>query len=312
MIILFSEQNLNQYKIFYTVALTGNISHAAEKLYISQPAISKAVSKLEENMNTRLFLRNHRGVILTNEGKILFEQLKIAFDAIKIGEERIKKINELGIGQIKIGASTTLAKYMLIPYLKKFAEQFPHIKIVIECQSSSRTAKLLDENEIDIALMVKPELNYNFNFYPVKEIEYIFVAAQPYLDNLHMREDLSALTAKEKELNLFKSANLMLLDEENITRQYVDTYFNDNNIEFTHLLEVSNMDLIIEFARIGLGMACVIKEFVHDDLANGKISEIPLLTPIPKKSVGFAYSQKIPLSSSAEKFVQFYETFSQV
>src|SRR5690554_564742 len=113
---MLSEQNLNQYKIFYTVAKFSNISHAAEELYISQPAISKAISKLEGNMNTKLFIRNHRGVIMTNEGEILFEHLKTTFDAIHIGEERIKKINDLGIGQIKIGASTTLSKYLLLPH----------------------------------------------------------------------------------------------------------------------------------------------------------------------------------------------------
>lgn len=305
---MLSDQNLNQYKIFYTVAKLGNISHAAEKLYISQPAISKAISKLEENIDAKLFIRNHRGVTMTDEGAILFEHLITAFNAIHIGEERIKKINELGIGQIKIGASTTLSKYMLLPYLKEFVTKFPHIKIIIECRSSTHTTKLLDENSIDIGLIVKPEVMRNFDFYAVGEIEYIFVATNAYLENLHLREGKENLSTKELELNLFKSANLMLLDEENITRQYVDSYLKENNIEITHVLQVSNMDLLIEFAKIGLGVACVIKEFVLDDLKSGKITEIPLVTPIQKKEVGYAYSNNMPLTASMEKFVNFYKS----
>ena len=305
---MLSDQNLNQYKIFYTVARLGNISHAAEELYISQPAISKAISKLEENMDAKLFIRNHRGVTMTNEGTILFEHLKTAFDAIHIGEERIKKINELGIGQIKIGASTTLSRYLLLPHLKEFITKFPHIKIIIECRSSTHTTKLLDENSIDIGLIVKPKGTHNFDFYTIGEIEYIFVATDTYLENLHLREGQENLSTKELELNLFKCANLMLLDGENITRQYVDSYLKENNIEITHVLEVSNMDLLIEFAKIGLGVACVIKEFVLDDLKSGKITEIPLVTPIQKKEVGYAYSNNMPLTASMEKFVNFYKS----
>lgn len=296
------EQNLNQYKIFYSVAQFGNISHAAEKLYISQPAISKAITKLEENLNTTLFTRNPRGVILTNEGKILYEQLKIAFDAINIGEEKINNINKLGIGHIKIGASATLSKYILLSYLKGFIEKYPHIKISIECQSSNLTLKLLESNKIDIALIVKPETDRNIEFSPVGKYEDIFIATQTYLDNLHMREN-NLDDENNFEQNLFKNANLMLLDEENVTRMYVDSYFKSNDIEVNHVLEVNNMDLLIEFARIGLGVACVIKEFVFDELKNKSVVEIPLQKRFDKRTIGFAYHKNAELSNSVKSFV---------
>ena len=71
-------QNLSQYKIFYEVAKAGNISKAAKELYISQPAISKAISKLEESLGIKLFSRNSRGVQLTREGAILFQHVNTA------------------------------------------------------------------------------------------------------------------------------------------------------------------------------------------------------------------------------------------
>ncbi|MFA5659141.1 MAG: LysR family transcriptional regulator, partial [Oscillospiraceae bacterium] len=172
--------NLNQYRIFYTVAKVGNISHAAENLYISQPAISKAVSKLEEELKTSLFVRKSRGVTLTEEGRILYEHLNTAFDAIFAGEEKIRQINTLGIGQLKIGASATLCKYVLLPYLKGFIEKFPHIKISIECQSTYHTLKLLEGGRIDIALVVKPSDEKKINFFKAGEVSDIFAATKSY------------------------------------------------------------------------------------------------------------------------------------
>ena len=79
------EQHLSQYRIFYAVAKTGNISKAAKELFISQPAISKAISKLEESLGLPLFTRNSRGVQLTVEGQVLFSLVSNAFDTLNRG-----------------------------------------------------------------------------------------------------------------------------------------------------------------------------------------------------------------------------------
>lgn len=304
------EQNLSQYRIFYIVAKLGNISHAANELYISQPAISKAISKLEDSLNATLFNRFSRGVTLTAEGIILFEHLKTAFDAIMLGEESLKKINVLGIGHLRIGASTTLCKYLLLPFLKGFIEKNPHIKITIECQSTFHTLKLLDENKIDIALAVKPDAPKNIDFYSIGEFEDVFVSTSSYLENLNLRENINLEENKSEEefdYELFKTANLMLLDKGNVTRLYVDNYLKMNHYEINHILEVNNMDLLIEFARISLGVACVIKEFVSEDLKCGKLIEIPLSIPINKRTVGFAYSKNVPPTNSMKSFMDFVQ-----
>ena len=137
------EQSLSSYRIFYVVALEGNISRAAERLFISQPAISRSIRKLEDSLETTLFLRSSRGVVLTEEGKILFDHVKEAFDAIQLGEEQIHKVHTLGMGHLRIGTSTTLCKYLLLPYLKPFIQTYPHVQISISCQSTAQTLQLL-------------------------------------------------------------------------------------------------------------------------------------------------------------------------
>lgn len=295
------ESNLSLYRIFHTVAKQGNISRAAKELYISQPAISKAISKLEQNLNVTLFFRNSRGVTLTEEGKLLFDSTTTAFHALEQGEENITKMNELGIGHIRIGVSTTLCKYLLLPYLKEFIQRYPHIKITIDCESTIHTIKALEEGLIDIGLIVKASNMKSLDFYSIREIEDIFVTTKTYLDNLKLRET-------NDHTDIFSSSNLMLLDEENITRMYINEYFKNNGIETKQILEISNMDLLIEFAKISLGVACVIKDFILEDLAQGNLIEVPLKVKVPKRQVGFAYSTHGYHSESVQKFIQFYQT----
>ncbi len=294
------ESNLSLYRIFHTVATHGNISKAAKELYISQPAISKAISKLEENLQVTLFIRSSRGVTLTEEGQLLFKHTATAFLAISQGEETIKQMNDLGIGHIRIGVSTTLCKYLLLPYLKHFIEKYPHIKITIECQSTFHTLKALEDGAIDIGLIGQTDHMKELDFHPIQEIEDIFVATNMYLDNLKVREG-----ADQKDI--FSTANLMLLDKENITRVYIDDYFKKNEIETNQILEISNMDLLIEFAKISLGVACVIKEFVLDDIKKGSLTQLPLDVSVPKRQVGFVYSTHGYLSDSVHKFIDFYK-----
>ena len=104
------DQNLSQYRIFYAVAKAGNISRAAKELYISQPAISKSISKLEDSLNTVLFTRNSRGVQLTDEGQVLFEHTRDAFEELAKGEQELKRIREFNMGHIRIGVSMAKMK----------------------------------------------------------------------------------------------------------------------------------------------------------------------------------------------------------
>ncbi|MDO5559517.1 MAG: LysR family transcriptional regulator [Oscillospiraceae bacterium] len=304
---MISNLNLNQYKIFYCVASTGNISRASELLYISQPAISKSVSKLEENLGTVLFMRNHRGVILTEEGKILYDSLKTAFSSIDYAESRIKQNSLLEIGNIRISASATLCRYILIPYLNEFVKKYPHIKITIECQSSVGVITALEKNTIDIGLAVRPQHGKSIDFFSLGEIEDIFVASQAYIDNLKLRENTGELLTARSQTEIFSKANLMMLDKMNLTRKHVDSYLNENKIEATHAIEIDNMELLVEFAKIGLGIGCVIKEFIEPDIINGSLIQIPLMKPVPKREIGFIHMNNTTLNSSARKFIDFYK-----
>ncbi len=317
------EQNLNLYHIFVTVARCRNISGAARELYISQPAISKAISRLEQNLNTTLFLRSSRGVKLTEAGELLYRQVESAFHAISQGEAQLKKIHELGIGHLSIGVSTTLCKYVLLPYLSRFTRENPHIQISISCQSTYQTMQALEDGAVDVGLIGENDRLDRLTFHPILEIEDIFVCTSRYLDNLHKR-----ITPSEKKdpayrgqihdvkasdpishssVEILQNSTLMMLDKENITRQYVDKYLTLEEITPAQTLEATSMDLLIDFARIDLGIACVIRNFVQEELSSGKLLRLPMPLSIPPRNIGFARLKGISPYPCVRKFLDFCE-----
>ena len=300
------EQNLSTYRIFYVTATEKNISRAAKKLYISQPAVSKAITKLELNLGTMLFKRSHKGVTLTAEGQILYEKIALAFTYINDAEKQLKKINELGMGQIRFGVSTTLCKYVLLPYLRNFIRENPHIRISVVCQSTFQTIKLLEEEKIDIGLIGKPDIDKEYlkklSFRSLGDIEDVFVTTKAYLDNLKQRES-------ETDLNhIYESSTFILLDKENMTRQYIDHAFLEHHIEPDQIIEVTTMDLLIDFVKTGLGIACVIKDFVKEDIENGTLIQVPFQPAIPKRTIGFAYTNHLSVTDATQKFIDFIKT----
>ena len=293
------ENNLNLYYIFYTVALHKNISGAAKELYISQPAISKAISKLEQSLDVILFHRSSRGVTLTMEGELLFTQVQTAFSAIRHGEEQLKKVNELGISQISIGVSITLCKYVLLPYLQQFVKGNPHIKVTITCHPTMETLRDIDNSVTDIGVVGIPSLPNGLTYIPFREIQDTFVTTDRYLENLKIRvgNDRKAI---------LNNATFMMLNKENISRKYVDMYLSSHQITMDNIIEINTMDLLIELAKIDLGIACVIKDFVKDELDDHSLTEVSLGRAIPKRKLGLVYKDDTIMTDAMKKFISYF------
>ena len=280
------EQHLAQYRIFFEVAKAGSISKAAKLLYISQPAISKSILRLEENLEIALFTRTSKGVSLTPEGQIFYEYLQNAFSAIEAGEIHLAKIKQFNIGKITIGTSNTLCKYILLPYLNKFMKENPHTMVSIFTQSSDRTSLLLSENKIDIGLVAKPAKTQSMSYINIMEIHDIFVATPAYLNSLKHIFD--------KGFNPLRDGNIMLLDKNNATRRFIDNCIEGSKLHLNQSIETGNMELLIEFAKTGIGIACVIKEFIQKELEEGTLVEIemPPDLHIPKREIVVLYDEK--------------------
>lgn len=288
---------LNLYHIFYTVAQCGNISAAARKLYISQPAVSKSISRLEESFASPLLIRSSRGVTLTENGELLYKHLETAFQAIRQGEEMISRNDLLGAGSLSIGVSTTLCKYVLLPYLQDYIAANPYVKISLSCQSTYETIASLENGTLELGLVGESERleSSHLNFLPIQEIHDIFVCSPEYLSKLQNQTDSSG--------DLLSNGTFLLLNKNNVTRQYMDKHMLLQSITMEHQIEVTTMDLLIDFARIGLGIACVIGEFVQEELKNGSLVECSIREPIPSRLIGFAYPRSARPTAAMNAFL---------
>lgn len=274
---------LNLYHIFYITARHGNISSASKELYISQPAVSKSISRLEESLGVTLFQRSSRGVVLTPEGELLYRQVGDAFQSIAFGEEQLRRRVKLGLGQISFGASSTLCKYVLLPCLQTFTQENPHTRISISCQATNQTIQALQNGSLDLGLIGEPEASAGLSFFPVMEITDEFVTTKRYLSRLEERTGL-----RMDQAGLAEHATFLMLDRDNLTRQYIDRYLNGEGLVLKQILEATSMDLLVEFARIDLGIACVIRNFIKKELESMELIPVPFRSPIIPRKIGFA------------------------
>jgi len=288
------EHSLASYRAFYETAVEGNISKAASKLGVTQPAISKAVNKLEQSFQTKLFNRTQRGVTLTPEGDVLFEHLRIAFYDIEQGEEELKHLRDYALGHLKIGSSSTLDRFILMPYLKGFFDLYPYVKLTIEDTSSSVTLNSIVNRKLDIGAVVLAKPDPAITFVKTMDVEDIFVCTPLYMKYLQ--------EVYGPDTNVFDTANIMLLSQGHMTRKHIDDYLRASGITPKRLLEFPTMDLLIDMAKINIGVSAVIREFVATDIKQGKLIEIPLKNKIPRRQAGFAYLES-NTNPSLQKFL---------
>lgn len=286
---------LELYRVFDKVAKCKSFSKAARELYMTQPAVSQAIMQLEDELKIRLFTRTPRGVILTNEGKMLFEYTNSAISLLDAGEKKIKESRDLKEGELKIGVSDTISRYYLLPYLEKFHKSYPNIKLKIINRTTVELCNLIKSGEIDIGICNLPIKDNSLDIEKCKDIHDIFVLGERY----------KSLISKAITYEEIIKYPLIFLDNRSRSRQYVEDYLFSKGIKISPEIELGSHDLLLEFAKIGLGLACVVKEFSEDYLLNGSLYEVNLVEDIPKRSIGICSLKGVSLSPSSEKFMEY-------
>ncbi len=286
---------LELYRIFDKVAKCESFSKAAKELYMTQPAISQAIMQLEDELKIRLFTRTPRGVILTNEGKMLLEYTNSAISLLDTGEKKIKESRDLKEGELKIGVSDTISRYYLLPYVEKFHKSYPNIKLKIINRTTEELCNLIKSGEIDIGICNLPIKDNSLNIRKCKDIQDVFVFGEKY-------KDMISEPITYEELTKYP---LIFLDNRSRSRQYVEGYLFSKGIKINPEIELGSHDLLLEFAKIGLGLACVVREFSEDYLFKGILHEVNLVEDIPKRGIGICSLKGVSLSPSSEKFVEY-------
>ena len=286
--------NYELYKVFYQVAVDLSFSKAAEKLFISQSAVSQNIKNLEKELETKLFIRSTKNVQLTEAGKILFEHIEPAFNLIENGEKSIKEINALKRGEIHIGANDTISKDYLLPYLKKFHQLYPEIQIQITNRTSSTCIELLKQNKVDLIIsnLPNPKITDQMEFKEIFSFNDIFIAS----------DEFKQLRRRKISLEDLKNYPLLMLEAKTTTRKFLEKSLTEMGINIEAAVELGSVDLLIEMTKIGLGIAFVPEYCLN--LKKEEIFELKTKEKLPARKLAVVKNKNIPLSNAAEKFLQ--------
>ena len=289
---------IEQYRIFNVVANSQSFSKAAESLFMTQSAVSQAIKQLETSINMPLFKRTAKGVKLTEAGNILYKYTSSAMELLETGLLRLESLKTLDDGELKIGASDTISSYFLLPRLEMFHKLYPNIKIKIINRVTSETIDLLKNGKIDIAFGNLPIKDDSIEIVECMTVHDTFVAGNDYLEykeKVFTRQDISKLP-------------LILLEGKSNSRKYVDKVFLKSGQVLTASVELGAHELLLQLAKINLGISCVVKEFSEEYLKNGSVFELKQKNPIPERAIGYCYSKNLHLTPSMKEFITFLNT----
>ncbi len=283
---------LDYYRVFYETARYGSFSMAAEKLYVSQSAISQCIHQLEQDLNTQLFARSRKGVTLTEEGKMLFPKVESAMKAIDQGETLLAQLHHLHSGSLVIAAGDTVTAHYLLPYLEAFHTAYPEIRIEMANSYSSNLIQYVKEGKAELAFVNMPLEDSELSIEPCLEIHDVFVCGNDF--------DTKKIYTWEEMSNL----PLILLEHNSTSRRYIENQFKNKNITLSPKIEIAVHDLLIRFASIHLGVSCVVEEFAKESLEQGIIKKMNITPPITPRCIGCAYLKHNPLSIAAQTFLE--------
>lgn len=284
------------YRIFYTVAKNQNITKAAEELNISQPAISKSIKNLEEQLKGQLFIRTKKGVVLTEEGKEFYNYIQKAIEYITSAENKFSELINLETGSIRIGISTTLTKEFLLPYLKEFHKLYPNIDIQIITNISSELIKKLKNGLIDIVItnIVENNIDKDIELIKCKEVTNCFIVNETYKHLLDKELSL-------KDLNKYP---LILQANGSVTRNFINNFAKENNITLKPNIELASYSLVVEFTKIGFGIGLATKEYIQKELDNKELFILKIKEKIPNKYIGITLSKNHLPNFSTKKLIE--------
>ena len=290
--------NFELYKVFYYVATSLSFSEASKKLFISQSAVSQSIKTLEKKLGQPLFIRSTKKVQLTPAGSLLLKHIEPAISLISRGESQLLDSGTLGLGQLHIGASDTICRYLLVPYLNEFHKLFPNVPIKVTNATSIKCVELLDQRKVDLIVTNFPNSHLNHSYIQKKICNFsdVFVANPNYFDYKGMEIPFEEL----------KQYPILMLDRNSTTSEFLHNLFLQHQLELVPEVELSSNDLLIDLAKIGLGIA-----FVPDYCLSPDDKDIYIIRTkekMPARQIVVSVNTTLPVSASTEEFLKLLPT----
>ncbi len=288
--------NLELYRVFYTVAKCGSLTKAAEELYISQPAVSQAIKQLETQLGGKLFNRTHKGMELSDTGgKQIFSIVEKALKLFDEAEGKYAELKDTATGVVRICASDTVSTHFLLPYIKEYHQKYPDVNLILQNGTSNETIELLKGNKGDIGFVNLPIDDSEINLCnTVMQLHDTFVAS----------ERFSELFGEVVDLKRLQDYPLLMLELSTATRQAIVSFAHSQGVHLHPEIELASLELMLELAKNGIGIACIPKEFVKHELEEGSLREIKTNPTLPTRAIGLALPKKEGVTFAVKEFIK--------
>lgn len=293
---LIMDINYELYKVFYYVASTLSFSEASKQLFISQSAVSQSIKTLERKLDQVLFIRSTKKVQLTPEGEILLRHVEPAMNLIKRGEAQLLDSASTG-GQIRIGASDTICRYFLVPFIERFHKAFPGAHIKVTNATSIQSVELLNSGQVDFIVVNSP----NAYLGSVTKIKRIKIFQDVFLANQSFKE----LKGRQLSFQELLEYPILMLDKKSTTSEFLHNLFQQHHLDLVPEAELSSNDLLIDLARIGLGIAFLPDYCIPPD--DPDLFVVKTKEDLPSRELLAVHSQHLPLSKAASAFLNYFE-----
>ena len=279
---------IGKYRTCLAVSEAGSVSEAARRLFVSQPAVSADIAGLEAQLGVRLFHRSRHGVTLTEAGTVLLQHVKSAFTMLEAGREKLRELADLESGTLRIGASDMTLRYYLLDPIATFHHRYPGIRLTVTNAPTPRTLAALREGAIDFGVVSGPlSPQEDLCAVPVRKISDVFVAAPG-----HPLAGRTGITREE-----LAAYPMMMLEGNTSTRAYIEAWLGPGFSSPT--ISLATFDLLLEFAKRGLGIAPVIEDVAAPVLSRGEVVRLRLAEEPPPREFYLVFSARLSHSAAA-------------
>jgi len=253
--------DMNLIKIFMEVYECNSISTASKKLFVSQPAVTASIKRLEKFLNGKLFIRTPRGVKVTAEGEAFYAHCANAMNMLLQGFNNFSSFATMEKGSINIGCSSTIVRYLLAPFIVKFGKKYPNINISITDGVSGQLTSMLQKNKIDLAIMNLPIEDINlYDYTKITTTQDCFIAPANFPKDFLSKEKLQRFP--------------LVVQKKSNNRTAFESMCRNNDISLNVQYETTSFGLITDFVEIELGLGYTIKDFIKKDIAAGRVKVI--------------------------------------
>ena len=290
--------NLDLYRVFYAVAKCGSSTRAADELFISQPAVSQAIKQLETQLGVTLFTRTHNGMELSLQGgKLIFRQVEEALNLLDDVENKFMEMKTSATGTIRIGATDSIFSNILADKIVEYNHKYPAVKIELITGTTPETLSQLKENKCDVGFINLPIEDKDVNFKGmVAQLSDVFVAG----------EKFAHLKGQKINLASLQEYPLLMIESNTVARRALASYTQTLGIQLSPDIEVENWDLMLKFARCGMGIGCVPREYAKNLLESGELFEVEVVPALPVRGVGIALPLGVTVSYAMKQFLNMF------